>query len=308
MAQADGGDRLRGGQIDLTKEAAGASTAACPTEVFLVQDGPAPLQGKGSPSSKKTSGKKKKKDKKEKKTKKKDKKKKKKKKKSSSSSSSSSSSIAESGEAAAKKRKMSKEIRQVRLPAGWEGLSIKQDVIGRIIVSEVPKACFSSAAFGTSVAKPQVEGVFEGDEVVQLNGEEPEKAIARITTEGDPWNACSSAKPPHAVGSKGKLDSPPCVACDFLRRRKAMGLAMALQMWLRAVKRDFQITLGVRSAAPIPKGFTRLLSETLPAAVQASSASVVDLAASSSVGGSISELKSLEFHRAARGWSGAERR
>ena len=39
-------------------------------------------------------------------------------------------------------------------------------------------------------------------------------------TQGDPWNACSSssARPSHAVGSIGKFDSPPCVACDFIRR------------------------------------------------------------------------------------------
>eukprot|EP00435_Cladocopium_sp_Y103_P010148 s1219_g2.t1 len=42
-----------------------------------------------------------------------------------------------------------------------------------------------------------------------------------------------------------RFDSPPCVACDFQRRRKQLGLDVALQMWLRAVKRDIRISLAV---------------------------------------------------------------
>merc|ERR1712232_554397 len=48
------------------------------------------------------------------------------------------------------------------------------------------------------------------------------------------------------MGSKTKFDSPPCAACDFLRRRKQLGFDVALQMWLRAVKREIKFTLGVR--------------------------------------------------------------
>ena len=38
------------------------------------------------------------------------------------------------------------------------------------------------------------------------------------------------------------------MACDFQRRRKALGLDVALQMWLRAVKRELRISLEVRSS------------------------------------------------------------
>lgn len=139
-------------------------------------------------------------------------------------------------------------LRDVRLPAGWEGLSFKTLAGSRLIVAEVPKACFSSAAFGAG-AKPQVEGVQEGDEIVTLNGETIDSAVERITAAGDAWNACSSASPPHAAGSKTKFDSPPCAACDFVRRRKGLGLDVALQMWLRAVKREIKFTLGVRTGS-----------------------------------------------------------
>mmetsp|Transcript_66084 Transcript_66084/g.167504 ORF Transcript_66084/g.167504 Transcript_66084/m.167504 type:complete len:453 (+) Transcript_66084:54-1412(+) len=212
---------------------------------------------------------------------------------------------AENGSAAAagtQAEAQSAEVRQVRLPAGWEGLSFKLDPVGRLIVSEVPKACFSSAAFGAG-AKPQVAGVAEGDEVCTLNGEAPARAVERIMSQGDAWNACSSSSPPHAVGSKGKFDSPPCVACDFIRRRQGLGLDVALQMWLRAVKRDIQITLGVCAPGEAPAGGSgrSLLSLELPEGVVAAPArstearsSIVDLSASSSVTGSIAELKSLD--------------
>eukprot|EP00927_Polykrikos_kofoidii_P034852 TRINITY_DN2947_c0_g1_i1.p1 TRINITY_DN2947_c0_g1~~TRINITY_DN2947_c0_g1_i1.p1 ORF type:complete len:381 (-),score=76.26 TRINITY_DN2947_c0_g1_i1:58-1086(-) len=141
-------------------------------------------------------------------------------------------------------------IRSVRLPAGWEGLSFKSQADGRLVVAEVPKACFSSAAFAASGAlKPQVEGVLEGDEIVSLNGETLNRAVEKITLAGDPWNACSTVEPMHKVGSKGKFDSPPCAACDFIRRRAQLGFDVALQMWLRAVKRELQITLGVRGGS-----------------------------------------------------------
>jgi len=109
------------------------------------------------------------------------------------------------------------------------------------------------------------------------------------------------------VGSKGKFDSPPCVACDFIRRRKALGLDVALQMWLRAVKREFQVTLGVRAPVAPPPVFASSGGLSLDDAAAASSSlrqkagqsSVVDLAATSSVGGSIAELKSLDDHSGA---------
>jgi len=141
------------------------------------------------------------------------------------------------------------DITYVKLPQGWEGLSIKLQG-NRCFISEVPKACFSSnlkVADGT--IRNQVDGVSVGDEVVSLNGETPAKVIERISTAGDAWNACSSMNPPHEVGSKTKFDSPPCAACDFLRRRKALGFDVALQMWLRAVKREIRFTLGVRAGS-----------------------------------------------------------
>jgi len=198
------------------------------------------------------------------------------------------------------------EVRQVKLPAGWEGLSLKLDGGGRLIVSEVPKACFSSAAFGAG-AKPQVDGVAEGDEIALLNGVSPAQAVQRIVSSGDPWNACSSCTPPHAVGSKGKFDSPPCASCDFVRRRKQLGLAVGLQMWLRAVKRDIQIVLGVRSelgpASPelLESGPHIQVPERMKGRIEqaAEKSSVVDLAATSSVTGSIAELKSLDDHTGA---------
>jgi len=143
------------------------------------------------------------------------------------------------------------DIRLVPLPVGWEGLSFK--LRGeRCIVSEVPKSCFSSAAFAASAAsKSQVEGVSAGDEIVTLNGETPARFAERISTGGDPWNACSWP-PSHEVASKTKFDSPPCPACDFIRRRRTLGFDVALQMWMRAAKRDIKIVLGVRSGGALP--------------------------------------------------------
>uniref|UniRef100_A0A7S4RVU0 Uncharacterized protein n=1 Tax=Alexandrium monilatum TaxID=311494 RepID=A0A7S4RVU0_9DINO len=191
-------------------------------------------------------------------------------------------------------------VRKVRLPAGWEGLSFKLQASRRLFVAEVPKACFSSAAFGASGAKPQVEGVLEGDEIVTINDESPDRVVERITTSGDAWNSCSSSKEDkHAVGSKGKFDSPPCPACDFMRRRKTLGLDVALQMWLRAVKRDIEISLGVRSGVKVaddveqPDGPSPSASSAArPAGVASEPRSVVVIK-DSTVTGSISELKSL---------------
>jgi hypothetical protein len=63
-------------------------------------------------------------------------------------------------------------------------------------------------------------GFHSGDEVVTVDRESPNRLIERITTQGDSWNECSPADAPHPVGLKTNLDSPPCVACDFTRRRK----------------------------------------------------------------------------------------
>eukprot|EP00930_Biecheleria_cincta_P038793 TRINITY_DN26666_c0_g1_i1.p1 TRINITY_DN26666_c0_g1~~TRINITY_DN26666_c0_g1_i1.p1 ORF type:complete len:501 (-),score=97.89 TRINITY_DN26666_c0_g1_i1:222-1724(-) len=158
-------------------------------------------------------------------------------------------SVASGSSSAAKK---GGSIHYVKLPPGWEGLSIKLSG-NRCVISEVPKACFSSGALVEKGAiKNQVEGVEVGDEVVSFNGESPARLLEKIQTKGDAWNACSSAKPPHEVGSKTKFDSPPCAACDFIRRRKQLGFDVALQMWLRSVKREISFTLGVRPASEIP--------------------------------------------------------
>lgn len=176
----------------------------------------------------------------------------------------------------------SPEIRSVQLPSGWEGLSIK--LCGeRVVVSEVPKSCFSSRAFGAQVARPQVEGVTEGDEVVTVNGDPPARLAERIVTAGDPLCACTSGEEKHAVGSKTKFDSPPCAACDFGRRRPQLGFDVALQMWLRAVKRDIKIVLGVRAGNPDwAKEAERTLASTTPSAssIASRASTVVELKAS----------------------------
>jgi len=56
-------------------------------------------------------------------------------------------------------------------------------------VAEVPKACFSSAAFGAVGAMPQVDGVLEGDEIVTINGDSPSRIAERIVESGDALNA-----------------------------------------------------------------------------------------------------------------------
>jgi len=73
----------------------------------------------------------------------------------------------------------------------------------------------------------------------------------RICTAGDALNTCGSK---HKPGDTGKLDSPPCISCDFVRRKKSLGLDVALQMWMRAVKSETPIVLGVTSStAASPK-------------------------------------------------------
>lgn len=46
----------------------------------------------------------------------------------------------------------------MKLPAGWEGLSFKLDVEGRLIVSEVPKACSEHLA-GSATYALNIHGV-----------------------------------------------------------------------------------------------------------------------------------------------------
>ncbi|CAE7741860.1 nsun2 [Symbiodinium pilosum] len=132
------------------------------------------------------------------------------------------------------------ELRRVRLPPGWAALSVKSEG-GRLVVTEVPKACFSSEAFGAAAA-PQVVNVAPGDEIVEVNGFTLAKLTDRITSPGGALNTCQA----HTPGSVGKLQSPPCISCDFVRRQRDFGLDLALQMWLRVVKQDMPITLGVR--------------------------------------------------------------
>merc|ERR1712129_119684 len=45
----------------------------------------------------------------------------------------------------------------------------------------------------------------------------------------------------------GKLAPTPCESCDFVRRHRELGIDIALQFWMRAVKSTMPITLGVVS-------------------------------------------------------------
>eukprot|EP00435_Cladocopium_sp_Y103_P037151 s29_g9.t2 len=134
-------------------------------------------------------------------------------------------------------------LREVRLPPGWAALSFK-DIAGRMVVSEVPKACFSSAAYGAAAA-PQVSNVVVGDEIASINGHSPAALAQLIAEPNHSFNNCSSFDPPHVPGTVGKLQSPCCISCDFIRRHQSFGLDIALQMWLRVVKQQMPITLGV---------------------------------------------------------------
>lgn len=147
----------------------------------------------------------------------------------------------------AKRRRVAPcDLREVRLPKGWAGLSFGCGSDGRLMVTEVPKTCFSSANFGAAAAS-QVSDVAPGDEVVSINGEAPKRLLERIGTAGDELNTCGLA---HRPGSVGKLDPSPCISCDALRRHNSLGLHVALQMWMRVVKADIPIVLGVATEAP----------------------------------------------------------
>lgn len=135
-------------------------------------------------------------------------------------------------------------LQLVRLPPGWAGVSFRAAPDGRLLITEVPKACFSSAAFGARAAA-QVGGVRPGDELVSVNGEAPARLAQRIAARGDVLNSCTSASPPHELGTQGKLQNPPCVSCDFVRRHREQGLDVALQLWMRAVKAESPIVLGI---------------------------------------------------------------
>ncbi|CAJ1341623.1 unnamed protein product [Effrenium voratum] len=155
-----------------------------------------------------------------------------------------------------RRRAPKRRLRPVRLPPGWAALSFRS--LGkRLVVTEVPKACFSSAAFGAAV--------FVGDEIAFINNKRPDVLARLIARPGHTLNTCSQAEPPHDPGSVGKLQSPPCVSCDFVRRLRDLGLDVALQMWLRVVKQQMPITLGVRpkAAAAGPRIECRTVPDTL---------------------------------------------
>ena len=44
---------------------------------------------------------------------------------------------------------MAEGLREVRVPEGWQGLSFQAHRDGRIIVTDIPKSCFSSSTFGS---------------------------------------------------------------------------------------------------------------------------------------------------------------
>lgn len=157
-------------------------------------------------------------------------------------------------------------VRTVRLPAGWAGLSFEERSGGCLVVTEVPKSCFSSRNFG-SLAASQVEGAFPGDEIVKVNGMAPAILARRIVTAGDVLNTCAAGpEPPHTVGAVGKRGMP-CASCDFLRRHKEQGLGVALMMWMRAVKRETPVSLGLRSTPALAR------VSSAPASVKTASAS-----------------------------------
>lgn len=132
---------------------------------------------------------------------------------------------------------------EVKLPVGWAGLAFKEEDC-RLVVTDVPKVCYSSFAFGCAAAA-QVLGVSVGDEIKFINGIRPHEFADRISRAGDPLNQCHVATPPHAPGALGKWSPNPCVSCDFVRRRTQLGLDGALLLWIRAVKRELPIILKV---------------------------------------------------------------
>eukprot|EP00928_Gymnodinium_smaydae_P080829 TRINITY_DN6444_c0_g1_i1.p1 TRINITY_DN6444_c0_g1~~TRINITY_DN6444_c0_g1_i1.p1 ORF type:complete len:618 (+),score=39.29 TRINITY_DN6444_c0_g1_i1:57-1910(+) len=167
-------------------------------------------------------------------------------------------------------------VREVKLPEGWKGFSIESTDEGRIVVTEVPKSCFSSAAFEQTGARPQIDGIHKNDEIVTVNGFTLEQLVNHIGMVGGPLNACGKADPPHAVGDVRKTDlRPPCASCDFLRRQKSEGLGVALSLWIRTVKQEIPITIGVRSAEVVNEGATSSQSTADATASGSSDASAV---------------------------------
>jgi len=140
----------------------------------------------------------------------------------------------------------------VRLRASWSGISFSDTSDGQLIVTNVPKVCFSSATFG-EIAAPQLPNVHVGDSIILLNGKPVSHTANHIVQDGHELNTCHLAEPPHLPGTMGKLSPTPCISCDFLRRRRDLGLAVALQMWIKAVKSEQPIILSVRSQQQVRK-------------------------------------------------------
>ncbi|CAE7769589.1 unnamed protein product [Symbiodinium sp. CCMP2456] len=114
-------------------------------------------------------------------------------------------------------------LRQVRLPAGWTALSFKSTSDGQqASESRLVRARPEAADRWPLVTKSTVD----------VNGFSLASLAKCIMSPGCQFNTCSE----HVPGSVGKLQSPPCISCDFIRRRREFGLDLALQMWLRVVK------------------------------------------------------------------------
>eukprot|EP00397_Hematodinium_sp_SG-2012_P003803 GEMP01003812.1.p1 GENE.GEMP01003812.1~~GEMP01003812.1.p1 ORF type:complete len:1083 (+),score=231.87 GEMP01003812.1:76-3324(+) len=135
-------------------------------------------------------------------------------------------------------------LRNIKLPPGWAGLSFEEDHRGRLIVSEVPKACFSRRSFGENIASSQMD-VRKGEEIALINDVTPLQ-MARSVCHGE-LSECHKGASTHVVGSITKNSDSVCLSCDFYRRWRRFGLDVALQMYLRAVKRRLPIVFGVRA-------------------------------------------------------------
>lgn len=181
------------------------------------------------------------------------------------------------------------------MPEGWQGLSFLACSNGRIVITEVPKSCFSSASFAASGARPQVAGVSRGDEIVTINGATPQELAEQVTSGGGPLHECARAEPPHNVGDIGKFGSPPCPSCDFHRLHRAQGLGVALTLWIRAVKHRVPVVFGIRPGPAFDAESASGCGGGSEAASDGehSSWSVVDLAASSSTASVMQELRTL---------------
>lgn len=144
--------------------------------------------------------------------------------------------------------------KEIKLPSGWAGLSFEVHGNGdRAVITEVPKACFSSQRF-EGAAGGQVEGVEAGDVISEINGHTPCQLAQKIISAGDAVCACKD----HEPGSRDKFAATPCISCDFMRRRRSLGINVALQMWLKAVKQDQDILLTVWKKGTEPPEETRL--------------------------------------------------